>query len=95
MAVTINCTSLGIYQCDVTYMGEHGKSLYLDGLEPTNSNARARHIVMHGATYVSPEVIHSTGRIGRSLGCPAIEMGDVEKVIPKLMGGSLLIHWKS
>jgi chitosanase len=89
-----NCTSLGIYHCDVTYMGGHGKSLYLDGLEPTNSAARARHIVMHGATYVSPEVIHSTGRIGRSLGCPAIEMGDVEKVIPKLLGGSLLIHWK-
>jgi len=89
-----NCTSLGIYHCDVTYMGGNGKSLYLDGLEPTNSAARARHIVMHGATYVSPEVIHSTGRIGRSLGCPAIEMGDVEKVIPKLLGGSLLIHWK-
>ena len=89
-----NCTSLGIYHCDVTYTGTHGKSLYLDGLEATNSAARARHIVMHGATYVSPEVIQSTGRIGRSLGCPAIEMGDVEKVIPKLLGGSLLIHWK-
>lgn len=89
-----NCTSLGIYHCDMTYHGNHGKSLYLDGLEATNSAARARHIVMHGATYVSPEVIQSTGRIGRSLGCPAIEMGDVEQVIPKLMGGSLLIHWK-
>lgn len=89
-----NCTSLGIYHCDMTYMGGHGKSLYLDGLETTNSAARARHIVMHGATYVSPEVIQSSGRIGRSLGCPAIEMGDVERVIPKLMGGSLLIHWK-
>lgn len=90
-----NCTSLGVYHCDVTYTGEHGKSLYLDGLEASNSAARARHIVMHGATYVSPEIIHATGRIGRSLGCPALEMGDVEKVIPKLMGGSLLIHWKT
>ena len=90
-----NCTSLGIYHCDVTYIGEHGKSLYLDGLESTNSSARRRHIVMHGATYVSPALIQSTGRIGRSLGCPAIEMGEIENVIPKLMGGSLLIHWKS
>lgn len=90
-----NCTSLGIYHCDVTYTGSHGKSLYLDGLEATNSNARRRHIVVHGADYVSPSVIAQTRRIGRSLGCPAIEMGDVERVIPALMGGSLLIHWKS
>ena len=90
-----NCTSLGIYLCDVTYTGAHGKSLYLDGLEATNSNARRRHIVMHGADYVSPSVIATTGRIGRSQGCPAIEMDDVAKVIPALMGGSLLIHWKS
>lgn len=90
-----NCSSLGIYHCDVTYVGAHGKSLYLDGLEATNSNARRRHIVMHGANYVSPVVVANTKRIGRSLGCPAIEMGDVAKVIPALMGGSLLIIWKS
>lgn len=90
-----NCSSLGIYNCDVTYYGSHGKSLYLDGLEASNSNARRRHIVMHGADYVSPSVIAKTKRIGRSLGCPAIEMGDVEKVIPALMGGSLLILWKT
>jgi chitosanase len=90
-----NCTSLGIYHCDVTYTGAHGKSLYLDGLEATNSAARARHIVMHGADYVSQEWVNDQGKIGRSLGCPAIPMGQVEKIIPKLMGGSLLIHWKS
>ena len=87
-----NCTSLGIYYCDVTYIGGHGKSLYLDGLEANNSNARRRHIVMHGAEYVAPT---QGSPIGRSLGCPAIEMSDVEKIIPALMGGSLLIHWKS
>lgn len=90
-----NCTSLGIYHCDTTYRGENGKSLYLDGLESSNSAARRRHIVMHGASYVSPEMIAAHKRIGRSLGCPAIEMRDVEAVIPKLMGGSLLIHWRS
>lgn len=90
-----NCSSLGIYHCDVTYVGAHGKSLYLDGLEATNSNARRRHIVMHGADYVAPEIIRSSGRIGRSLGCPAIEMGEVQKLIPALQGGSLMIIWKS
>lgn len=90
-----NCSSLGIYHCDITYIGGHGTSLYLDGLEATNTNARRRHIVMHGAEYVSPEVINTTGRIGRSLGCPAIEMGDVQKLIPALQGGSLMIIWRS
>lgn len=90
-----NCTSLGIYNCDVTYTGAHGKSLYLDGLEASNSNARRRHIVMHGADYVSQSMIAQTKRIGRSLGCPAIDLADVDKVIPALMGGSLLIHWRS
>ena len=90
-----NCSSLGIYNCDVTYIGGHGTSLYLDGLEATNSNARRRHIVMHGADYVSPDMIARTGRIGRSLGCPAIDTGDVAKVIAALMGGSLMIIWKS
>lgn len=90
-----NCSSLGIYHCDVTYSGEHGKSLYLDGLETSNSAARARHIVMHGANYVSQDWVNEHGKVGRSLGCPAIEMGQVEQIIPKLMGGSLLIHWSS
>lgn len=90
-----NCSSLGIYHCDVTYTGENGKSLYLDGLEASNSAARARHIVMHGASYVSPAWVGDHGKIGRSLGCPAIEMGQVEQIIPKLMGGSLLIHWRA
>ena len=90
-----NCSSLGIYHCDITYVGEHGVALYLDGVEATNANARRRHIVMHGADYVAPEVIKSTGRIGRSLGCPAIEMGDVGKLIPALQGGSLMLIWTS
>lgn len=90
-----NCSSLGVYHCDVTYQGKHGLSLYLDGLEATNSAARHRHIVMHGADYVSPEFIQKYGRIGRSEGCPAIEMGDIPKVIPALKGGSLMIIWKS
>lgn len=90
-----NCTSLGIYHSDGTYIGAHGESLYLDGLEATNSNARRRHIVLHGADYVSPEAIMSTGRIGRSLGCPAVENSEAPRIIGALKGGSLLIHWRS
>ena len=61
-----NCSSLGIYKCAETYDGKHGKSLKLDGLQGTNSNARDRYVVMHGADYVSPAHIRAYGRIGRS-----------------------------
>lgn len=90
-----NCTSLGIYVCDVTYQGGNGLSLYLDGMESSNSAARHRHIVMHGADYVSPAFVDQHHKIGRSHGCPAIDLAEVEAIIPKLAGGSLLIHWKA
>jgi L,D-transpeptidase catalytic domain len=90
-----NCSSLGVYSCASTYVGKHGRSLYLDGLEATNSNARHRHIVLHWAEYVSPSTIAKYGRIGRSEGCPAVEKQHVTTIIDALLGGSLLIAWKS
>jgi L,D-transpeptidase catalytic domain/Rv2525c-like, glycoside hydrolase-like domain len=90
-----NCTSLGIYRCAETYNGKHGFSMRLDGLESTNSNARARAVVMHAASYVSPEFIAQTGRIGRSDGCLALEDRFRTEVINALTGGSLVIAWHS
>ena len=90
-----NCTSLGIYRCAETYIGKHGFSMRLDGLEATNSNARARAIVVHGANYVSPEMIRQTGRIGRSDGCPAVENRFGTEIVSALTGGSLLLAWSS
>lgn len=90
-----NASSLGVYRCAETYQGEHGYSMKLDGLEQTNSNARHRVIVVHGADYVSPKIIKSTGRIGRSLGCPAIENRCRGEVIDALKSGSLLLAWKT
>lgn len=90
-----NCSSLGVYNCAEIYDGKHGKSMRLDGLEPTNSNARDRFVVMHGADYVSPELIASTGRIGRSDGCTALELSRTREVIEALHGGSLMLLWKS
>ncbi|MCB1498523.1 MAG: murein L,D-transpeptidase catalytic domain family protein [Bauldia sp.] len=87
-------TSLGIYRCAETYESDdNGRSMRLDGLEPTNSNARARLIVMHGAWYVSQDVVNSTGRIGRSQGCPALDHQHARTVIEQLRSGSLLMHW--
>ncbi|MDX0655061.1 hypothetical protein GOD34_30980 [Sinorhizobium medicae] len=88
-------TSVGIYRCAETYQGGNGYSLKLDGLEETNSRARSRAIVMHGADYVSERFVQRYGRIGRSEGCPAVDHQFARKVIDQLKLGSLLMHWKT
>ncbi len=78
-------SSLGLYLTAETYYGQNGYSLRLDGLSETNSNARARAIVIHGADYVKPGK-----KIGRSYGCPALEMRYHQDLIERLKGGALL-----
>lgn len=78
-------TSLGYFLTAETYYGENGYSLRLDGKSQTNSNARVRAIVIHGAPYVAPG-----DKIGRSYGCPALEMRYHQEVIDKIKGGSLV-----
>lgn len=80
-----NTTSLGFFLTAETYYGSNGYSLRLDGLSKTNSNARLRAIVIHGAEYVSPGP-----KIGRSYGCPAVEMRYHQDLIDQIKGGSLL-----
>lgn len=90
-----HCTSLGVFRTGDTYQGEHGYSLYLHGLSPTNFNALHRHIVMHQADYVSESFAQENHRVGRSLGCPAVGPEHYQQIIDALRGGSLLIHWSS
>ncbi len=81
-----NASSLGAYKTAETYNGSHGRSLRLDGLSTTNSNARARAIVIHGASYVSESNVIQ----GRSWGCPAVAQAHKDKLIDMLKGGSLI-----
>jgi hypothetical protein len=81
-----NASSLGFYKAAETYNGSHGLSLRLDGLSSTNSNARARAVVIHGASYVQ----ESSSIQGRSWGCPAVTMNYRDKVVKALKGGSLI-----
>lgn len=78
-------SSLGFYLTAETYIGAHGYSLRLDGLSRTNSNARDRAIVIHAAEYVAPG-----GKIGRSFGCPAIDVRIHAQLIDQIKDGSLL-----
>lgn len=81
-----NQSSLGFYKAAETYTGKHGLSLKLDGLSTTNSKARARAIVIHGADYVQEKSVIQ----GRSLGCPAVSMSVRTEVINRLKGGSII-----
>jgi lysozyme family protein len=87
-----NCSSLGIYRGAEFYeMAGHGTAMRLDGLSPSNSNARARGIVMHKALgYVSDAYVAANGKCGRSLGCPALDPLVTQGVIDKLRNGSLI-----
>ena len=93
-------SSLGLFRTAGVYRGEHGASLRLDGLEPgVNDRAMERAIVLHGASYVSPAMVATHGRLGRSWGCPAVAPSVHRRLIDRIKGGTALVayypeaHW--
>lgn len=84
-------SSLGFFTTGETYIGKHGLSLRLDGQEAgINSLARERAIVIHGADYVSEDFIRDNGRLGRSLGCPAVATSLAPELIETIKEKSCL-----
>jgi len=84
-------SSLGFYVTDDVYVGKHGRSLRLNGLdEGFNNKALARGIVVHAADYVSQGTINQIGRLGRSFGCPAVSPEVIGQVINTIKGKSML-----
>ena len=75
-------TSEGAYLTGEIYDGIHGASMRLLGLDPANSNAEPRAIVIHGADYVSEDHIATWGKVGRSEGCFAV----ARHMIPQVLG---------
>ena len=89
--VSSNKSSLGFFLTENTYMGGNGYSLVLNGLEKgINDKAKDRYIVIHGADYANPKVAKSQGRLGRSLGCPALPRDISKKAIDMIKNGSVL-----
>ena len=87
-------SSLGLFRATEPYDGGNGYSLRLEGLEPGfNDRALDRAIVMHGAPYVSEDLIRQQGRIGRSWGCPAVRSAIARRMIDTLKNGALLFAY--
>jgi hypothetical protein len=85
-----NATSAGAYKTGSLYVGAHGHSMRLEGLDPTNSNALARSLVVHGAWYVNERVIGYSGILGRSQGCFAVADSSLPEIIARLGPGRLI-----
>lgn len=88
-----NSTSLGLYLASSLYdfTGHMAGSTYssvglrLIGLSKGfNDKAFARGVVAHGAPYVT------ASKAGRSQGCPAMEPGRAQKLLPKLANGGMV-----
>jgi len=87
-------SSLGSFVTGATYTGKNGYSMRLRGLDPgRNDHAESRAIVVHGATYVDPDVAHKLGRLGRSWGCPAVRPAIAHELIDQIKDGSVVFAW--
>ena len=85
-----NASSEGAFVTDDYYVGKHGRSQRLVGLDHTNDNALMRAIVIHGAWYANPEMIAQHGKLGRSQGCFAVAEGDLARVFDLIGEGRMI-----
>jgi hypothetical protein len=85
-----NATSAGAYGTGSVYIGAHGHSMRLEGLDPTNSNALSRALVVHAAWYVNEELLGSSGMLGRSQGCFAVAQSSLPEIMTTLGPGRLI-----
>ena len=84
-------SSLGFYLTGDSFIGQHGYSLHLEGIERGwNDHVHQRSIIMHPAGYVSEDHIRQWGYLGRSEGCPAIPQELDQPIIDEIKGGSCL-----
>jgi len=85
-----NASSSGAYLTSNYYVGKHGRSQRLIGLDPTNNNALARAIVIHGAWYSNASMLSKHGKLGRSQGCFAVGESELAQVFGHLGNDRLL-----
>ena len=83
-------SSEGAYLATDYYVGKHGRSQRLVGLDPTNNNALDRAIVVHGAWYSNQDMLATHGKLGRSQGCFAVGETSLQAVFDVLGEGRMI-----
>jgi hypothetical protein len=85
-------SSLGFFITENPVVKSHvGYALMINGVEKGfNDHAEKRAIIIHGADYVSEDFIKKYGRLGRSLGCPALPPDMNKPIIESIKGGTCL-----
>ncbi|WP_109354701.1 murein L,D-transpeptidase catalytic domain family protein [Sphingorhabdus sp. EL138] len=83
-------SSGGSYVTGQAYIGKHGRSRRLAGLDPSNDLAYQRAIVIHGAWYVDSKMVKQYGKVGRSQGCFAFSETDLDHILQRLGTGRML-----
>lgn len=76
------------------YVGKHGRSQRLIGLDSTNSNALGRAIVVHGAWYSNADMLRTHGMLGRSQGCFAVGENELAGLFDRLGPGRMIFAAK-
>ncbi|MDG5487395.1 murein L,D-transpeptidase catalytic domain family protein [Sphingomonas sp. BGYR3] len=89
------CTSAGTYVTRDYYVGQHGHSQRLMGLDPTNNLAFERAIVIHAAWYANADMIEKHGKLGRSQGCFAVGETELANLFGALGEGRMIYAGKS
>jgi len=85
-------SSLGFYITENPIVGSHtGYALLINGVEKGfNDHAIKRAIIIHAADYATENFIKKYGRLGRSLGCPALPPDMNKPIIESIKGGTCL-----
>jgi hypothetical protein len=86
-----NASSVGAYVTAGQSSGvKHGENVLLEGLDPTNSHARTREIIVHTADYCEAKYLAQYGKLGRSNGCFAMSKADFASLGSVMDAGRLL-----
>ncbi|MDG2536008.1 murein L,D-transpeptidase catalytic domain family protein [Sphingomonas sp. HITSZ_GF] len=92
--VNSEATCEGAFLTADYYVGKHGDSQRLLGLDPTNNNALDRAIVVHSAWYANADMIDRHGKLGRSQGCFAVGETELAKLFERLGPGRMIYSAK-
>lgn len=87
-------SSQGSFVTGEQYVGQYGNSRRLVGLDAENSEAYARAIVIHSASFVTPERAKKRN-VGCSFGCFVFSRDDIDTLLERLGPDRLLLAYKA